>query len=83
MLLRFVVYWALCLDALARRQLLLAVMCFGVPFAGPAGMWIAALAAVAFAIQGCYVEGALSMGLVVFNLVGNHLARTTGTRWRS
>jgi hypothetical protein len=78
MLLRFVVYWALGVDAVIRRQFLLAVLCFGVPFAGPIGMWAATLAGVGFLIQGCDVEGTLSIGVVIFNLVGNHLLNRRG-----
>jgi len=73
MLLRFVVYWALGVDAAIRGQFLLAVLCFGTPFAGPIGMWLATLAGAVFVFQRCYVEGALSIGVVIFNIVGNHL----------
>ena len=73
MLLRLVVYWGLGADAVLKRQFVLAVMCFGIPFAGPLGMWIAMLAGILFLIQGFYFESAVAVGLVIFNLVGNQL----------
>lgn len=73
MLLRIVAYCGLGVDAVIKRQYLLAVLCFAVPFASPVGMWIAILAGVLFVIQGYYIEGAVSVGVVIFNLVGNRL----------
>jgi len=70
--LRLVVYWAFGVDAVLRHQFALAALCFLVPFAGPLGMWIATFAGVLFLIQRFYIEGAVAIGLVLFNLVGNH-----------
>jgi hypothetical protein len=72
MVLRLVVYWALGLDALLRHQFVLAILCFVVPFAGPIGMHIATLAGIFFLFRMFYIEGAIAIGLIIFNLVGNH-----------
>lgn len=73
LLLRLLVYCSLGVDAFLRHQFLLTVICFGIPFAGPVGMWLAIIAGIAFLAQRYYIEGALSIGLVVFNVVGNKL----------
>jgi hypothetical protein len=68
MLLRLLVYSALGVDAVIRREFLAAVLCFSVPFAGPIGMWIATLAILVFLIQRSYIESAGSIGLVILNM---------------
>ena len=72
MLLRLIAYLALGVDAVMKHQYLLAVLCFGTPFAGPVGMFTATLAGILFFIQGYYIEGAVSVGVVILNLIGNH-----------
>jgi hypothetical protein len=84
MLLRLLVYWALGVDAVIRRQLILAVLCFGTPFAGPVGMLIAMLAGVIFLLLRFYIEGAVGIGWVIANLVGNFwLARGSSGNTKS
>src|ERR1700681_2016649 len=82
MLLRLMVYWALAVDAIARHHLILSLVCFGIPFAGPVGMFLAFLAGIGFLVQGLYLEGFLAIGLVIFNLVGNKIVekRSEGNR---
>lgn len=77
MLLRLLVYLALGVDAVIRQRFLAAVLCFAVPFAGPVGMWIAALAGIVFLIQHCYIEAIAAIGVVIFNVLGNQLVE----RW--
>ena len=73
MLLRLIVYMGLAVDAAIRHDFILALICAAIPFLGPSGMWTATIAGVIFLILGLYIEAAVSVGLVVFNMVGNHL----------
>jgi hypothetical protein len=43
-------------------------------------MWLAVFEGIVFVVLGFYVEGAISIGLVAFNLVGNHLMQKSDAR---
>jgi hypothetical protein len=73
MVLRLLLYWGLCVDAIIRHEFLTGLICLGIPFMGRTGMWVAVLVGMFFFIAGYYIEGSLSIGCVIFNLVGNHL----------
>jgi hypothetical protein len=75
MVLRLLVYWGLGVHAAIRGVYALAVICFAIPFTGPFGMWLATLAGVVFFAERFYWDGAIGIGLVAFNLVGNHLTK--------
>jgi hypothetical protein len=73
MLLRFVAFVALAIDALIRRQYVAGLLCLATPFTGPIGMLLAVIAGALFLVSGHYVEGVLAIGIVLFNLIGNRL----------
>jgi len=73
MILRFVAFLALAIDAFIRRQYVAGLLCLATPFTGTTGMLLAVIAAALFLVSGHYVEGALAIGMVLFNLIGNEL----------
>jgi hypothetical protein len=75
MILRLLVYWGLGIHAAATGLHALAVLCFAIPFTGPFGMWLAMLASGIFFVERFYWGGAIAIGFVAFNLVGNHLTK--------
>jgi hypothetical protein len=66
-------YWTLGVWALVNKEYTPAALCLVIPFLGWMGMFAAAIAAILFWIDGAHLFSALSIGLVIFNLVGNHL----------
>lgn len=68
MLLRLLAYLGLGIDAVARREWLLALLCFTTPFIGKVGMGTAIVAGVGFVAFGLYAEGGIAIGVVVFNM---------------
>jgi hypothetical protein len=64
------------IDAVVRGEWVLAFLCFTTPFLGPSGMATAFVAGIAFIVFGQYVEGAIAIGLVIFNLVGNQMVKS-------
>jgi hypothetical protein len=73
MTLRLLAYLALGIDASARREWLLALLCFTTPFIGKYGMGTAFVAGMAFIAMGQFAEGAIAIAVVVFNLIGNQV----------
>src|ERR1017187_2095810 len=76
MLLRLLTYLGLGIDAVVRREWLLALLCFTTPFIGTFGMGTAFVAGLTFIVLGQYVEGAIAIGVVVFTLVGNQMMKS-------
>jgi hypothetical protein len=75
MLLRLVAYCGLGVDCVVKGHMILAMICFGTPFAGPIGMWLAAVAGIWFFLIGLRAEGSVSIGVLLFNLIGNQWLR--------
>ncbi|MGB9459023.1 MAG: hypothetical protein WCB12_23470 [Bryobacteraceae bacterium] len=55
---------------------MLALLCFTTPFIGTFGMGTAFVAGLTFIVLGQYVEGAIAIGVVVVNLVGNQMMKS-------
>jgi hypothetical protein len=66
-------YWTLGVLALVNKEYTPAALCFVIPFLGWMGMFAAAIVAILFWVDGEHLFSALSIGLVILNLVGNHL----------
>ncbi len=77
MLLRLLTYVGLGIDAVVRGEWLVAVLCFMTPCGGPLRMATAFVAGVTFVVFGQYVEGAIAIGILVYNLVGNQIMKKT------
>jgi len=75
MALRLLAYLGLGIDALARHEWLLSLLCFTTPFIGKFGMGTAFVVGIVFLVLGHYLEGVIAIGVVVFNLVGNQLMK--------
>lgn len=73
MLLRLLAYWGLAVDALARGEWILALLCFATPFLGPIGMWTAGVVGVWFMARGQFIEGIVALGVLAFILLGNEV----------
>ena len=73
MLIRLLVFFGLGIDAAINHSTLISILCFATPFAGPVGMIFAIIIGVLFAFTGHYLEAAISILTLLYNLIGNKL----------
>jgi hypothetical protein len=81
MLLLILVFVGLAINAIILHQYLIALLCFIIPFSGAsgfpsvakAGMNLAIIVGILFFINGYYIQAVISIGILVFNLLGNRI----------
>lgn len=81
MLFLIIIFVGLAINAIVLHQYFIALLCFIIPFSGASGfpriallgMFLSIVVGILFFMNGYYIQATISIGMLIFNIVGNKI----------